>query len=157
VATRRVDVRARAAQDLVEVALYLAIEAGSELLAERFLAATELACSMLLEMPEIGSPCAFLSPRLAGIRRWAVPDFPNHLVFYRVNSNGIEIIRVLHSAMAGADEAGQNFAQDLRRRAPGHEQVPILIEERISCEPEGQRRLDDDSFTRDEEPGCERG
>ena len=29
---------------------------------------------------------------------WQVPDFTNHLIFYRATETGIEIVRLLHAA-----------------------------------------------------------
>jgi plasmid stabilization system protein ParE len=56
--------------------------------------------------PDSRSPCdsckrpskAFENPELDGIRMWPIPDFPNHLIFYRLIETGVEIVRVLHSA-----------------------------------------------------------
>ena len=97
-AQRRVSKRALAEQDLIEIALYLAKETGSKVIALRFLEAAERTCTRLLEVPQIGSPCELLSPRLVRMRRWAIPGFHNYFIFYRISVNGIEIIRVLHSA-----------------------------------------------------------
>jgi toxin ParE1/3/4 len=47
-------------------------------------------------MPSIGSPREFRSRRLRNIRMWPVKGFEEHLIFYRENDDGIEVIRVLH-------------------------------------------------------------
>lgn len=49
-------------------------------------------------MPEIGAARDFGPGRLEGLRMWSIPDFPNHLIFYRVAESGVEIVRILHAA-----------------------------------------------------------
>jgi toxin ParE1/3/4 len=36
--------------------------------------------------------------RASGIRRWPIPEFPKHLIFYRPTDDGVDILRVLHGA-----------------------------------------------------------
>jgi toxin ParE1/3/4 len=67
-------------------------------IASRFFEAAYRAFNQLLEMPRIGAPHAHLSPRLEGLRRWAVPGFRSYLIFYRETEQGIEVLRVLHGA-----------------------------------------------------------
>ena len=38
------------------------------------------------------------NPRLAGLRVWRIEGFPKYLIFYRLVTGGIEIVRVLHGA-----------------------------------------------------------
>lgn len=52
----------------------------------------------LAAMPLMGSPRSFPHVALKGLRSWAVPGFPNHLIFYREIPDGIEAVRVLHAA-----------------------------------------------------------
>ena len=35
---------------------------------------------------------------LAGVRKWRVRDFDNHLIFYLPRQDGVAIVRVLHAA-----------------------------------------------------------
>lgn len=89
-------IRPQAVYDLEDQALYLAadsIEAGL-----RLYAAAQAAYARLLSLPELGAPREFGLEQLAGLRMWPIPDFPNHLVFYRPIDAGVEIVRVLHSA-----------------------------------------------------------
>ena len=37
-------------------------------------------------------------PDLAGIRKWRVKDFANHLVLYELRPDRVSIVRVLHAA-----------------------------------------------------------
>ncbi len=66
--------------------------------AYRFLRAAEEAFRDLERMPFMGSPREFQDSTLTGIRMWRVKGFPKHLLFYRPIKDGVEIIRVLHSA-----------------------------------------------------------
>jgi toxin ParE1/3/4 len=92
----RVIIRPRADRDLDEHAAFIArdnLEAG-----RRFYDAAAQAFEQLAMMPEMGSPRIFRNPVLAGIRLWRIPGYEHHLIFYRPIQNGIEVIRVLHSA-----------------------------------------------------------
>jgi toxin ParE1/3/4 len=86
----------RAREDLRACALYIARDSPDAAL--RFLDAAEAAFARLLERPYAGIAVALPSPRLAGLRRWSVPGFPSHLIFYLPTDEGIEIVRVLHGA-----------------------------------------------------------
>lgn len=88
--------RAVAEEDLAEAYLY--IGADSPEAAERLLDAVGDAVTLLLENPQAGSPREFRSPRAQGLRAWAPRGFPNHLIFYRVNGDDIEVVRFLHGA-----------------------------------------------------------
>ena len=92
----RVIWRAVAEEDLTEVYLY--IGADSPEAAERLLDAVGDAVAFLLENPHAGSPREFLTSRAHGVRSWATPGFPNHLIFYKANGDDIEVIRFLHGA-----------------------------------------------------------
>ena len=39
-----------------------------------------------------------LNPQLVGLRKWQVKDFEKFLIFYLPRSDGVSIVRVLHSA-----------------------------------------------------------
>jgi toxin ParE1/3/4 len=84
-------------RDLDDQADYLAREASLET-ALRFYAAARSTFEMMAQMPAIGERRASGNPRLAGLHVWRVEGFENHLVFYQVAEDGIEIIRVLHGA-----------------------------------------------------------
>jgi len=99
---RRVELRPAARADIVECTVYLVEEAGREI-AERFLDAVDSTLETLASMPEIGSARALASPRLRGLRQWAVKGFPNYLVFYVPTTTSVSIVRILH---AGRDRAG---------------------------------------------------
>jgi toxin ParE1/3/4 len=101
----RVTWRAAAESDLSEA--YLFIGTDSIEAAEGLLDAVGDAVAFLPENPFAGSPREFTSPEAVGIRSWVLRDFPNHLIFYRVGSEGIEIVRVLHGARDVQGEFGE--------------------------------------------------
>lgn len=86
----------QAKADLVEQVIYLAQRNPD--IADRFITATEVAFEKLSITPLIGAEYNFKSPRLAEIRRWFIPGFKNHLIFYRVTDTAVEVVRVLHGA-----------------------------------------------------------
>ena len=95
--TRRVERRPRARIDVIEQAIYLGDEANDEL-ALRFIDAVDAAVQRLAATPEIGRPRDAGNVRLAGMRSWPVPGFPNHLIFYRTDEDSLEIVRVVHGS-----------------------------------------------------------
>ncbi len=94
---QRVLRRPEANQDIIEHAFYIAAR-GSLDASDRFLQATEQAFGQLAAMPKMGRRRGFRRSYLSDVRQWAVPGFPNHLVFYRPVDKGIEVLRVLHGA-----------------------------------------------------------
>lgn len=89
--------REAARRDLVEQFVYLAEQAGLDT-AERFLVNAEASFNDLARQPMIGAPLRLRHPNLAGIRKWHVKDFENHLIFYAPHPDGVSIVRVLHAA-----------------------------------------------------------
>ena len=49
-------------------------------------------------MPGLGPVYGFKTANLADVRFWIVSGFPNHLIFYRPITGGVEVIRVIHGA-----------------------------------------------------------
>ena len=99
--------RDAALQDLIGLADYIALDNVEA--AYRFLDAAEETFRDLEGMPFMGSSRDFQNTALEGIRMWRVKDFPRHLIFYRPIKDGVEIIRVLHSAR---DIAGLFFEDE---------------------------------------------
>lgn len=85
-----------AKQDLIDHYVYFGEEDAD--LADRFLDAVDATLDRLEAMPRMGRVFPTANPRIAGLRMFAVPGFPKHLVFYRVVDEGIEVMRVLHGA-----------------------------------------------------------
>jgi toxin ParE1/3/4 len=89
--------REAARRDLVEHFVYLAESAGIDV-AERFLAQAETSFDDLARQPLMGAPVPLKPPDLAGMRKWRVKDFDDHLIFYQSRPGGVSIVRVLHGA-----------------------------------------------------------
>ena len=92
-----VQIREAARRDLVDHFVYLAENAGLEV-AERFLERAESSFGDLAGQPLMGAPLTLKHADLAGLRKWRIKDFDNHLIFYQPRSNGVSIARVLHAA-----------------------------------------------------------
>jgi toxin ParE1/3/4 len=80
---------------LDEQAEYLAEHASLET-ALRFYDAANESFSFLARSPGVGVLRESANPAFAGVRIWRVSGFEKHLIFYRPNEDGIEVVRVLH-------------------------------------------------------------
>ena len=89
--------REAARRDLVDHFVYLAENASLDV-AERFLTQAEASFLDLAGQPKMGAPLTLKHPDLAGMRKWRVKGFDNHLIFYQPHPNGVSIVRVLHAA-----------------------------------------------------------
>ena len=89
--------REAARRDLVAQFVYLVENAGLDV-AERFLSNAEASFNELAAHPLIGVALALQHPDLAGMRKWRVKGFDNHLIFYQPRPDGVSIVRVLHAA-----------------------------------------------------------
>ena len=65
--------------------------------AERSLVQAQASFQVLAEQPMIGAPLTLHNPVLAGMRKWRVKDFDNHLIFYLPHQDGVSVVRVLHA------------------------------------------------------------
>jgi toxin ParE1/3/4 len=92
-----ITVREAARRDLIEHYAYLAENAG-ESVADRFLEQAEVSFTTLSQHHRIGAPLTLRHADLQGLRKWAVQDFENILIFYQLSDEGVAIIRVLHGA-----------------------------------------------------------
>jgi plasmid stabilization system protein ParE len=73
--------------------------------AERFLDAAFHSFEFLERYPEAGPKCRFRQPRLKEVRFWVLPPpFNKWLVFYRIESDTVYILRVLYGAQNWRDE-----------------------------------------------------
>ena len=64
----------------------------------RFYDAASVTFGKIASMPGIGERWPSVNPRLAELRVWRIEGFENHLIFYRIADNDIEIIRITHAA-----------------------------------------------------------
>lgn len=86
----------RAIEAIIEQAEYIGRDSVE--VSNRFMQAVQTTFDDLEAMPGMGHRYESTSPKLAGILVWAIKGFPNHLIFYRSTSDGIEIITLLHGA-----------------------------------------------------------
>lgn len=93
---RPVRLRSAAENDVVENARYL--QGKSAEAAIRFLDAFDAALDLIGRSPGIGGVCRFKNRLFDGIRIWPIAGFKSYLVFYRVLSDEIEVVRVIHGA-----------------------------------------------------------
>ncbi len=87
---------ARAVEDLVELTAYLmerSPDAGI-----RFHNSVAETFRQLSESPELGAVYRFRRKSITNIRIWRVKKFTKYLIFYRVYSDRIVIVRVRHGA-----------------------------------------------------------
>lgn len=89
-------VRPLADADIDELADYIA-EDNPEIGLLFYDAAYE-AFERLAAMPFMGQIAGFRRPRNRELRYWPIPGFEKRLIFYRPIPDGVEIVRVLHSA-----------------------------------------------------------
>src|SRR5438105_1418643 len=89
-------VRPSADADVDEIAAYIARDSAEQ--AMRFYDAVNATYKMILEDPKRWAPYGFTDPRLSDVRKRSVLGFPNHLVFYRIDADMVEVARVLHGA-----------------------------------------------------------
>jgi len=82
--------------DVEECADYLSTEAG-ETVAVAWYAALKKSLDHIQREPEIGRIRHDLP--MPGIRTLNLRKYPNYLVFYRLESNAIELLRVRHGMM----------------------------------------------------------
>jgi toxin ParE1/3/4 len=93
----RLTIRPLAIRDIDAHASYLAQHA-SEAVASRFLEMLASLMLRILETPELGPRWESDAPALQGVRFRNPRKFRNHLVFYRLTDDCIEIVRVLHGS-----------------------------------------------------------
>jgi toxin ParE1/3/4 len=89
--------RPKARQDLLEIADWLD-QQSSWLVAAQFLQAAEDTIECLAAQPTIAALWDTDLGHAEEIYVWPVRGFPNYLIFYRVQADVLEIVRVLHAA-----------------------------------------------------------
>jgi toxin ParE1/3/4 len=99
--------RPRARLDLLEQFVYFGEQSDVEL-AERYFAAVDATCLLLVKHPQMGRLCDSGIARLDGLRRSPVNGFAKYLIFYIPREGGIDVVRVLH----GARDIDNLFAEE---------------------------------------------
>jgi len=87
---------AEAKEDIIELFRYFDEQDAS--LGDRFLEALNETYEMIAHMPELGELYHFRDPAMKDARVRRVKKFSNYLIFYRIETDRIEILRVLHGA-----------------------------------------------------------
>ena len=105
---RRVVLRPEVPDDLRAVVEYL--ERDSVEAADRFIENAFAAFHRIRDMPGVGSPKTFRRTGLKDVRSWAVPGFPNHLIYYQARPDAVVVLAVIHGA--------RNVRAALRGRTP---------------------------------------
>lgn len=82
--------------DVDEIAAYIAQDNTEQ--AVLFLDALSATYKMILDHPGRWPFYGFTHPRLRDIRERSVANFANYLIFYRIDAEAVEIVRVLHGA-----------------------------------------------------------
>jgi toxin ParE1/3/4 len=83
-------------EDLADAYLHIAADSGPA--AERLLDAADDAVRFLLAHPGAGKRRDFRSTAARGVRSWPVRGFESYLIFYRLDADGIEVVRFVHGA-----------------------------------------------------------
>jgi plasmid stabilization system protein ParE len=94
----------RTRQDIHEQADYIARR--NRAVGRRFYEQAEAGFALLLQRPRLGERVDIAEFVARDIRCLRVPNYENHLIFYRVSGTYVHIIRILHGA--------QDWAQILR-------------------------------------------
>jgi toxin ParE1/3/4 len=89
--------RPRARLDLLEQFVYFGEESGVDL-AQRYFAAVDGICAMLVKQPNAGVAYDSGIAGLEGMRRFPIRGFENYLLFYLSRPGGIDVVRILHGA-----------------------------------------------------------
>ncbi len=111
--SRKIVLRRGVPDDLHDVVAYL--ERTSLAVADRFIEAAFRAFDQLAEMPGIGSPKQFGKTGPKGVRSWAVPGFPNHLIYYQVHAEAVIVLAVLHGIGTSTQFSAVEFPERWNR------------------------------------------
>ena len=90
-------VKNRATQDLRQQANYILVN-GNAPAAERFLELAEATFAQLATIPGMGKIVGLVSSRMGQIRQWRIKEFQDYLIFYQIQDDRVEILRVLHGS-----------------------------------------------------------
>ncbi|MGE0870658.1 MAG: type II toxin-antitoxin system RelE/ParE family toxin [Kofleriaceae bacterium] len=80
---------------------YRWLRAQNDQAAERFLAAAQEEIALLSGHPFLGRRRHF---QTRGFRSWRIRGFEKHIIYYRVTTRVLEIVRVLHGAREIRDQ-----------------------------------------------------
>jgi len=81
--------------------LYLQVEYYADHqpeLGRRFMQEVEANLELLSKNPLLGTSYVSVTGRVSDLRYWTMAAFPNHVIFYRLESDFLTVVRVLHSS-----------------------------------------------------------
>ncbi|NJL90903.1 MAG: type II toxin-antitoxin system RelE/ParE family toxin [Coleofasciculaceae cyanobacterium SM2_1_6] len=87
----------RATQDIRRQANYI-LAKGNREAAERFLESAEYTFAQLATTPNMGKVLSLILSDMKTIRQWRIKNFKDYLIFYQVQAEQVEVLRVLHGA-----------------------------------------------------------
>lgn len=102
--------RAVVIQDLIDIATYISqdnLDAG-----DRFLYAAEATFQQITKLPGIGRFSGFTHPRLTQVRQYPVKGFKNYLIYYQIQEEIIDIMRVLQGSQNTVSILQQEIEKD---------------------------------------------
>ncbi len=91
--SRRLELRPFVPADILDAVAYLDLHAAGS--GSRFAAALAETLDWLADHAEAGSPKSFADPRLTDFRSWPVRTFEAHLIFYRVQTDRLEVFAIV--------------------------------------------------------------
>jgi toxin ParE1/3/4 len=83
-------------EDVDEIGDYIARDSTDQAL--RFYDSVAATYKLILQEPTAWPIYGLTHPRLSDLRKRSVLKFRNHLVFYRIDADMVEVVRVLHGA-----------------------------------------------------------
>lgn len=95
--TPHIRLRPEVPDDVLQITAYL-IDRGAIEPAWRFVDDLPRELAELARMPGKGSIKALRLPGLGTVRTWRVRGFPNHLIYYRQVTDGIEVLMITHGS-----------------------------------------------------------
>lgn len=98
--------RPQAERDIEECFVYIGERNLDAVFA--FLLSVEKSLELLATAPYIGFPRSFPDSGIEGLRMWLVEGFKNYEIFYLVDDDSVDVVRVLHAA--------RDIAKIFRRR-----------------------------------------
>ena len=87
---------ALAQEDIHDIVSYLGEQSYD--MGDRFFDQINKTLERLSDMPELGTVTRWKDRRSKPIRIWSVKNFPNHLIFYQVETDELVVLRVLHGS-----------------------------------------------------------
>jgi toxin ParE1/3/4 len=92
--TKRIIITPKASSDIDEQFAYIAQNNFDAAL--QFFDAVRETFAQLAQKPNIGSSYEVENPRLVNLRKWSVRGFKKYLIFYLLQDDCIQIVRILY-------------------------------------------------------------